>query len=602
MAIRLLPLRRRLETVEIAQRVERRFPQLRERLSSSIEFLRRPDADVHAGSAMLRWAVIQEAEAEVAEMDLGDVAGSPSDANTPRLERQPWRSAALAELVVAFAPASTSMALTRLLKPFGDEVWPRQNDLGFGTNPPGRLAMVGADVRGGADRPAPACFAGPGARSTTASRTKRRPTEEVESMHLLNGLMVARKENVSRPFMYRAEGGDDQSMEWIPLVVVEPPRVESFKIKLTPPAYTGWPSEFADRQVLALRGTRMDFSGTATKRLTAISWQQEPDIACAGKVGDDGLSFRVPAEGKSLTVDKSGAYWFELTDGEGLVGGKMDRWELRAIADQPPSVAIEQPAGNLYVTASAQLPLKVVIKDDLAIHEAALRYSRSDRSDAGDISLELFKGPDKVEPVEEGAATAGSQTGDSRVIDHSWSLAPLKLKPGTQVTFFATAGDYLPQQGQSPPRKLTIITEQELEDRLAQRQTMILGELGRALKMQQETRAQTTALEIQLHDVGRLLKQDIDHAQGAELNQRQVTRTLTSDSEGIPSQINDLLTDLESNRVDSPDLKRRMQGLLDEIGRLNDEHLGTIERELTNAAKRAQSQAADDKQPPGKAA
>ncbi len=366
--------------------------------------------------------------------------------------------------------------------------------------------------------------------------------------------------------------------------------MESFKIKLTPPAYTGWPAEFSDRQTQALVGTRMEFSGNATKQLKAACWKQEDGITSPGTVGDDGLSFRVPSpQGNPLVVERSGAYWFELTDSEGLVGGKADRWELRAIADQPPSVAIEQPVGNLYVTASARLPLNVAIKDDLAIHEAALRYSRSDRTDAGDVSVELFKGPPQVEPAPSGKVTAGNQSGDSRVIDYAWSLAPLKLKPGTQLTFFATADDYLPQQGQSPPRKLTIITEQELEDRLAQRQTLILGELGRALKMQQETRGQTTALEIQLHDVGQLQKQDIDHAQGAELNQRQVTRTLTSDTEGVPSQIKDLLADLESNRVDSPDLKRRMQGLLDEIGRLNEKHLGTIEREMTSAIKGAQT-------------
>ena len=39
--------------------------------------------------------------------------------------------------------------------------------------------------------------------------------------------MVARKDNVTRPFWYRAEGGDDTSMDWIRLEVLEPPRLES---------------------------------------------------------------------------------------------------------------------------------------------------------------------------------------------------------------------------------------------------------------------------------------------------------------------------------------------------------------------------------------
>src|SRR5579859_4994027 len=59
------PFRHRLGAVQIAQRVERRFPQLGEQLSSSIEFLHRPRTDMAAGSAELRMAVIHEAETQV---------------------------------------------------------------------------------------------------------------------------------------------------------------------------------------------------------------------------------------------------------------------------------------------------------------------------------------------------------------------------------------------------------------------------------------------------------------------------------------------------------------------------------------------------------
>ena len=67
-------------------------------------------------------------------------------------------------------------------------------------------------------------------RADSLSLRKRRPSdEEVESMHLLDGVLVARKENVARPFKYRAEGGDDRSMDWISLEVVEPPRIDSLQ-------------------------------------------------------------------------------------------------------------------------------------------------------------------------------------------------------------------------------------------------------------------------------------------------------------------------------------------------------------------------------------
>ena len=68
----------------------------------------------------------------------------------------------------------------------------------------------------------------------------------------------------------------------------------------------------------------------------------------------------------------------------------------------------------------------------------------------------------------------------------------------------------------------------------------------------------------------------------------------TDPGEGIPSQIQGLLDDLKNNKVDSPDVERRMTGLLDEIGRIEREHLTTIERELNGAIKGATAGLPDD--------
>ncbi len=141
------------------------------------------------------------------------------------------------------------------------------------------------------------------------------------------------------------------------------------------------------------------------------------------------------------------------------------------------------------------------------------------------------------------------------------------MQGGTQITLWATAGDYLPQTGKSTVRRLTIISPAELEERLAQRQMLIFGELQRVLKLQQDARVQTQLAGNPARRVGRLTKQDIDHAQAAELNQRQVTRTLTSPTEGIPAQIADFLADLASNRVDSPDMQRQMSADFRRAGR-----------------------------------
>ena len=51
--------------------------------------------------------------------------------------------------------------------------------------------------------------------------------EEIDRLRYVEGAMTARRENVLRPFSYRVEGGDDQSMPWYDVQVVEPPAIEA---------------------------------------------------------------------------------------------------------------------------------------------------------------------------------------------------------------------------------------------------------------------------------------------------------------------------------------------------------------------------------------
>src|SRR6185295_10417147 len=223
------PLAHRSRELQIAQRIERRFPALKDKLSSSVEFLKQTEADPQAGSAALRRAVIVETASQVERLNLDDV-----------LDRRPvrravWVGGAVCLLLVAGAmldPASARLALVRLLVPFGNDVWPQFNNLAF-VNPPELIAL---------GKPFEVELVDRNDRLPDEVRIQFRyegdgqnVEETFESMHLLNGKMTARKDSVTRPFKFRAEGGDDRSMPWLSLEVVEPPRIESLKITLHPP-------------------------------------------------------------------------------------------------------------------------------------------------------------------------------------------------------------------------------------------------------------------------------------------------------------------------------------------------------------------------------
>ena len=174
-------------------------------------------------------------------------------------------------------------------------------------------------------------------------------------------------------------------------------------------------------------------------------------------------------------------------------------------------------------------------------------------------------------------------------ISYRWELAELKLPPGSQVAFFATATDYHGQTTKSEPRRLIVVTPEELQQRIAARQELILAELARVLKMQRQGAGRSRRWRFASANCGGWSPSTWTASRPPELNQRQVNTSLTSRADGIPMQVFTLLADLENNRLASPEVRRRMQELLDEIGQLDRKHLTAIDHDLVEAAKSAQA-------------
>jgi len=562
----------RLGNIDLARQVQRQFPFLGDQLVTAVEFLRTADDDPAAGSFALRRTVIARAMAEAERLDFSKTL----DLRPAIRAGTAMGIAYVAATFLLFLPnPAAQAAFMRLLHPFGNTPWPQMTNLAI-LQPVERVArgqsfqLEVIDVRG--------------ARLPPEVRIHYRlPTpdggtvEETERMRFTGKAAVAQREHVLRPFSFRVEGGDDRSsIPWTDVDVVEPPAVESLSIRLIPPAYTGKPATLSERHIRAPIGTRMQITGKATKPLTSADLCFEDGQKLPTQLSDDGCTFTVAG-----VVEKSGAYWFALTDREGLHGGGDDRWEIRAIPDVSPTVQIEQPRANLFVTPQAVAPIRVSAKDDLALRAITLVFRRAESEP--ESSLPLFSGPKQPPPQSE-----PNPAGDSRVLDYRWKLAPLNLQPGAQVIFYAAASDYMPQTGKSEPRRLIVVTPDELQDCIADRERLIVAELERALKMQRGCRDQVESSRIRLGDLRRFEQSDIDRLQAAEHAQREVNQLLTSRGEGVPMHALALLADLENNGIDNADARQRMNSLLEELDRLNREAAPPLGRELTAAVKTAQ--------------
>jgi hypothetical protein len=584
----------RMSDVAISRRVERRFPELADRLSSAMDFLDQPEDEPVAGSVELRRAVVLQTTADVESLRWNDTLDA----------RPAMRACAIALLlacigavVLTLDPRAAMIALERLALPGRDVPWPREHYLAF-KSPVTRVA-IGQDFE--VELIDHSGTPPDDARIAYRYLVDGQPAEEeYEKPIKLGEVLLARKENVLRPFEYRAVGGDDTSMDWTRVEVVEPPAVESITITLHPPEYSGLPVGASQRRIEALRGSRVELAGKTTRRTVAGSVVQEDGLAVAMRITDDGFGFALSADDADpWVIDKSGKYWIELRDADNLIGGMEDRWDVRAISDEPPRVTLERPIGTLYVTASAIVPIVAHVRDDLAIRNVALHYLRSDKSDAGEQTIELYSGSERISVATVESATSAMR-GESREIEYDWDLGPLALAPGVQLTMTASAGDYRPQTGVSQAVRIVVLTPREFEDRIAARQSAILAEIARVLKMQQETRTATQGLLIQATRAGELRKQDADAAHTTELGQRQIRRSLASPSEGVLAQTTALADELAANRIDSPEMVRRVMRIADEIRRLNAAELASAEHELVAVVKNSQlaldEQAANSKE------
>ena len=373
-----VPSRNQLASLAVARRVEAHFPQLRDMLASSMEFLEQSEDDRTAGSAQLRRLVVAEAQSAVERLPLDDVID-----RRPLRRAVRWLAAPMIVLmfILAFDASAVGTAVTRLVAPLGSTQWPRTNHLAF-RNVPKRMAAGQTfeveliDTAG----PLPDDVR---IEYRMADRASRESTNE--PMTRAGEAMLARRENVRQSFAFRAVGGDDHTMPWHWVEVVEPPRLEAFSVIAHPPAYTGLPSASAEGHLEVLAGSGLEVRGAANESLSAarILIESAPPIAAtigADEASGDRRTFRIAPE--QWIASESGPYRVELSDADGIAS-VVGQWNLRVQPDQPPSVSWTRPAEDLYVTAAAVVPIEVSVTDNLAIERVELLYEHAGtRSDA----------------------------------------------------------------------------------------------------------------------------------------------------------------------------------------------------------------------------
>jgi hypothetical protein len=578
-----VPSRVRLRTLDVARRVESRFPQLQDALASAIEFLHQSEDDQLAGSAQLRRLVVAQAQNDLESLSLREV-----------IDHRPLRRAAtvcgiavvLAATCLLIDPNTARTAVARLVFPLGSVQWPRQHQLAF-RNLPKRVAVgdsLEVEIIDHAGQPPED--------TRLEFTTLRDGDRDVTNEPLIRAgdTLFARKENIQRSFGLRARGGDDDTMPWQWVEVIEPPRFESLELKIHPPKYSGLPVTSSERQLNVLAGSGIEVSGVTSKPIRSMRILLEGSDPIAATLtttpsGEPNRSFHISAD--QWIAHKTSPYRIELTDDNGVTS-IVGRGNLTVDPDPPPSVSWKHPTGTIYVLPSAAVPVAVQVTDNLAIRDVKLVYERNDRSESErrnyptEPAIEIYRAPEQAIVRQKDDST----NEESRLVEYAWDLTSLKVPPGAQLTVNAEAEDYRPGTGRTAtPLQISVINREHLEARLVERQSQIVRQLERALALQQSTREDIRRLEIERRDVGNLAKSSQVALQGAEVNQRRVGQILADATDGAIAIVRAILDELAMNRFANSSLEETMKAVDAELQRLADSPLSTADRNLTNLRK-----------------
>jgi len=619
----LLPMLWRPTPSEMAARVEDALPQLRGRLVSAIEFLHGDARDPMVGSPALQQASIHRTEIEASGLDF-----------RVALKRLPWRRALAVVAVVAITvqvlwvalPDITRVALARVQDPFGRHPWPQRTNLAvrpeitrIARGEPFEIEAfdryrdelpdeVWLEYRPVASHPnATSAGSSPPAIQREPMRPLEPPTRDERED--AKEVRFVRFESIQQPFAYRVVGGDDHSMVWQTVEVVDPAVIAATELTVAPPPCTGWPRAVAPRQLRALVGSRWSLRAESSLPLRRAALQLDSGRRIPVDLSPSGRHLSITQiDGDPPMVEQSWEGELVFTDVRGVAGHDPRRFRIRAITDQPPSVHLLRPRGPQLVTPRATLSIAIEATDDLAVRELRWEYAPSNMHDAqgpADADRGAAVTPrgslrvwhdDHVHPPSERAGTGPGAEPDRREAEADWPLAPLDLAPGMTLNGRAVATTYCGQSTDGPAITINVVTREQLLEHLAAREDRLIEQLRAAVARQQDARTRVAA--IRRTNVPALYDpRDVDRLRAAELTQQQVDRALTDPDQGIPASLADLLASLAANRLRNGELGRRLGALREELGRLDRDHLLPLRGELTRAIKLAEAQRDSDPPP-----
>jgi len=546
------PLWTPLSDLDIAHKIEGRFPEFRDSLTSSVQFAADPD-NSSVGSPEFQRHVVTLTQQRVQDCHSRDVL---TTAPVRRMTAGACGILITAILLVGFNRAHASIAIQRLLFPFTAGNWPRVCDLRFvdselaplSTRAPLRVArgetlnLYIQNVNGPIPGDTQIEFRFADGRVVSQELT---PANLVDKSGIAAAVGTVEIRSVTRNLQFRAVGGDHRNMRWRQLTVLALPQVQRLSVRLVPPAYTGRPPQqlaSGTAHVSGLVGTQVFIKGRANMKLESAALKIQDEPVGQLQIGSNQRDIRA-----EFTIAEPGSYSYilNLKDWRGFDNRDLQQYQIRGIADRVPELTVATPDADVQVTPTAHLEMLLDATDDIGLHELYLVYR-----DADSTNDELQR--DRLQSFT-------SQTRTEATIKHTWLLADLQLTAGQRLKYHFEASDHCDlvedHVGKTQSLMLRVVTPPEKRSELGERLNQIVEELQRVLDNQISARDLVRELRIQLSTVGLLQQQDVDLLQRVEFDQRHISNRLLSKSTGIRDRSQAIANEMTMNHLVDPDLR-----------------------------------------------
>lgn len=338
--------------------------------------------------------------------------------------------------------------------------------------------------------------------------------------------------------------GTDERGEWYHVEAVDRPGVRSAVVRVEPPAYTrqkayALPAGQASADIPA--GSRVTFEVRLNKPVVAATLRDAAREIGKAEPLDVGASRSHAIWRASVTPEKSGNFSFALVDEMGLEDTRPVTFSLRLLGDRPPNVRLTIPGAGGMILPEAVLPLRFEFEDNWGLASAEMEY-QLDRSGAA------------TQPAPVVDAMPGFETYQTRFTHRrAWDLAPLKLLPADRLIVSARARDFKdfgdPNIGRSIIHNLRVVTRDELLGELSRRENEWRQEFEQIIRAQEAAGPRFMTLRANPPPSDQSLRY---------ASEERAQRQLASRVRRVRTQFEQIVAEMEINRLLTPVIRDRL--------------------------------------------